>query len=330
VRYSVHGCSGVDGSNRAGGHLPYHASTAFGRTSVLKNDGASLLRRTAVCTWLIALLLLASAAYSAAQPPADVDSAGEGAGPVGDRVAETSGPTNFDALVTRIVLDNLPHEITQDKDWGKTRQIWDGVRMRWEGNQLRTNRRWKTVNHGTWKKYQVRLIDPDQRFQIQVENPRALEDGRVGFEAQVDAALEVFGRLAQWERGVQLFSLSAEATAVVRLRVGCSVAMKLDPSRLPPDVRFEPEITSADLQLVQFRLHRISQASGPLVRELGSAVQDFVESKIADRRHQMVRRINRQIEKHQDDLRLSIHDLLASKWGDLAAEQLEATGEETP
>jgi hypothetical protein len=44
----------------------------------------------------------------------------------------------------------------------------------------------------------------------------------------------------------------------------------------------------------------------------------------------MVRRINRQIEKQQDDLRLSIHDLLASKWGDFAAKQLEATGEETP
>ena len=202
--------------------------------------------------------------------------------------------------------------------------------MRWEGNQLQTNRRWKTVNHGTWKKYEIRLIDPYQRFQVQVEDPRALDDGRVGFEAQVDAAVEVFGRLAQWERGVQLFSLSAEATAVVRLRVSCRVAMKLDPSRFPPDVRFEPEITSADLQLIQFRLHRISQASGPLVRELGSAVRDFVESKIADRRHQLVRRINRQIEKQQDDLRLSIHDLLATKWGDFAAKQLGAAGQETP
>jgi hypothetical protein len=79
--------------------------------------------------------------------------------------------------------------------------------------------------------------------------------------------------------------------------------------------------------LVHFRLHRISQAGGPLVRELGSAVRGFVESKIADRRGQMVKRINRQIEKHQDDLRLSIHDLLATKWGELAAQQLETAGE---
>jgi hypothetical protein len=276
------------------------------------------------------LLLFAPVANSAAQPPGAADPVADGAAPVGDRDSGRSGPTNFDALVTRIVLDNLPHEITQDKDWGKTRQTWDGVRMQWEGNQLRTNRRWKTVNHGTWKKYQIRLIDPHQRFQVQVENPRALDDGRVGFEAQVDAALEVFARLAQWELGVQLFSLSAEATAVVRLRISCSVAMKLDPSRFPPDVRFVPEITSAELQLIQFRLHRISQASGPLIRELGSALQEFVESRIADRRHQMVRRMNRQIEKQRDDLRLSIHDLLASKWGDFAAKQLEATGEETP
>jgi hypothetical protein len=271
--------------------------------------------------------LLASASALAAQTVGRADAERDATGAVAPPASEKAGPSNLDLLVTRIVLDNLPHEIVDDKNWGKTKQVWDGVRMEWEGNRLATKRRWKTVNHGTWKRYEIRLIDPEQRFQVQVDNVRSLENGRVGFDAQVDAALDVFGRLSQWERGVQLISLSAEATAVIRLRIECSVAMKLDPSRLPPDVRFEPLVTSADLQLVRFRLHRISQASGPLVREFGSAVQDFVESKIADRRQQIVKRINRQIEKQQDHLRLSIRDVLASKWGDFAAKQLESAGD---
>jgi hypothetical protein len=279
---------------------------------------------------LIALAVLACAVNLPVESPGQVDPVPQAEGGDGELPAEKSGPSDFDDLVTRIVLDNLPHEIVQDKDWGQTRQIWDGVHMRWEGSRLDTRRRWKTVNHGTWKRYEVRLIDPGQRFQVQVNTPRALEDGRVGIEAQVDAALDVFGRVAQWERGVQLFSMSAQATAVVRLRIDCSVAMKLDPSRFPPDVRFEPQVTSADLRLIEFRLNRISRAGGPLVRELSSAVRDFLDSKIADRRHQMVDRVNRQLDKHQDRLRLSVHDLLASQWGDLAAKQLDSTADQAP
>ncbi len=288
--------------------------------------------RTTRSIRLIAVILLAPVAELAAQPPAaaGTDSAIPAVVAAEESSTENAGPSKFDELVTQIVLDTMPHEIVRDKDWGKTRQMWDGVRIRWEGNRLDTRRRWKTVNHGTWKRYEVRLVDPEQRFAVQVESPQAQQDGRVGFVAQVDAAIDVFGRVAQWERGVQLLSLSAEATAVVRLRIDCHVAMKLDVSRFPPDVRFEPEVTAAELQLVRFRLHRISQVQGPLVRELGSALRSFIESKIADRQDRMVQRINRRIERQKDDLRLSIHDLLASRWGDLAAEQLESTGDLPP
>ena len=150
------------------------------------------------------------------------------------RADESGEPTKFDALVTRIVLENIPHEIVDEDDWGKTDRVWDGVRIWWEGTRLETKRRWKTVNQGTWERYRVRLIDPDERFQIQIENLRPLEDGRVAFDAQVDAALDVFARVSQWQRDVQLFSLSANATAVVRLRVSCGLAMKIDPTRIPP------------------------------------------------------------------------------------------------
>jgi len=284
------------------------------------NFSSGSFRRAAIVL-ATAVLLLALPRICAAQPTASAAPATGEASPSA-APQESVGPSKFDRLVTGIVLDNLPKEIVEDKDWGKSKRVWDGVRMEWVGSRLETERRWKTVNHGTWKKYEIRLIDPEQRFQVQVDNLQPLEGGRVGFDAQVDAALDVSGRIAQWERGVQLFSLGAEATAVVRLRIGCSMAMKLDPTRFPPDVRFQPQVESADLRLVHFRLRRISQASGPVIRELGSAVKDFAESKIADRRDQLVKRVNRQIEKHQDDLRLSIHDLLASKWGGLAAEQL--------
>ena len=233
----------------------------------------------------------------------------------------------FNRMVTQIIRDNLPDDFVQEDNWGATREIWDGVRMRWEAEGLSTRRRWKTVNHGTWKRYRVTLTDPDKYFQVELFNLRELPEGRVGFQARVDAAAQVHARLAEWQYGVQLLGLSALATATVRLEVDCSLALRLDLSRLPPDVLLDPQIVSADLQLVDFRLHRIGNVGGPVVRELGRAAHGMLEDRLAGRRQRLVDRMQRQIDRHRDELRLSLHDLLSSQWGDLAARQLAPAGE---
>jgi uncharacterized FlaG/YvyC family protein len=55
---------------------------------------------------------------------------------------------------------------------------------------------------------------------------------------------------------------------------------------------------------------------------LGEAAQEVLENKVADQRQKLVERINRQIDKRRSKLRISLHDLLVSQWGQLVPRSL--------
>jgi hypothetical protein len=277
---------------------------------------------------VLAWLLAAAAAPPTllAQQPQPSLAAVPAAGP-----ASSAGSESFQQLqqlITAIVRDNIPDEYEERKGWGDTTEVWAGLKVWQEGLQIKTKRRKKEVNHGTWKRYRIRLIDPENHFHVRVENLRVLPNGRFQFDTWVEAGLDAFGRISHWERGVQLISLSANAKAQVRLRVQCDLGVQLDPSEVPPAVTLDPVVTEADLQLVDFRLRRISDLHGPLVHELGKGLRDVVEDELAKRRRKLPEKINRQIDKNREDLRLSLYDVLGSAWGDLAAKHFNIPGED--
>lgn len=226
-------------------------------------------------------------------------------------------------LVTAIVRQNLPAEFESRDGWGRTKEVWSGLDLRREGWQIKTKRQKKQVNDGAWKLYRVRLIEPDEHLSIQVQELRPGADGRVEFALAADARLELFARLAQWELGVQLLSISANATARTQLFLRGDVGLKLDPTRLPPDVMLDPRVRTAEVRLVDFRLERISQVGGAVAHELGQQSHSLLHKELAKQNQKLADKINRQIDKHRPRLRLSVQDLLASKWSSLAAQQLE-------
>lgn len=268
-----------------------------------------------VAGWLIAVLVTAGGL----SPPAVRAEPSE---PPVAGLAESTGQVElsaeFQALVAGLVRANLPDKFEDLRDWGQTKVLTTGLRVRREGLKLETKRKRKEVNDGTWKMYRLRVVDKDEQFQLWVENIRETESGRLAFDLTTIARLEAFGRWSVWERGVQLVSLSAEADARVRLRASCQLALRLDPSRLPPDVVLKPTVDRAELELLDFRLRRVSDLHGPLVRQLGRALEDVVEDKLTASRDRLPEKFNRQIDKQQDKLRFSLHDLLTSRWAGAA------------
>ncbi|MCO6458029.1 MAG: hypothetical protein J5I93_22220 [Pirellulaceae bacterium] len=242
--------------------------------------------------------------------------------PPAANLVETAGPVElsdeFQTLVAGLVRANLPDKFEDLRDWGQTREMTTGLRVRREGLKLETKRKRKEVNDGTWKMYRLRVVDKDEHFQLWVDNARETESGTLAFDVTTVARLEAFGRWSVWERGVQLVSLSAEADARVRLRASCQLALRLDPSRLPPDVMLKPTVDRAELKLLDFRLRRVSDLHGPLVRQLGRALEDLVEDKLAASRDRLPEKFNRQIDKQQAKLRFSLHELLTSRWAGAA------------
>jgi hypothetical protein len=239
-------------------------------------------------------------------------------GPTSDAAPQGS----LQGLITSMIRENLPDQFESRDHWGDTKEVWAGVDVRREGWQIKTKRRKKQVNHGTWKLYRVRVLEPDRHLQIDVRDVRALPSGRVEFDLLADARLDVFARLAQWELGVQLISLSVNAEARTQFHVRCNLGLKLDPSKLPPDVLLDPQVSQADVRLIEYRVHRISQIGGSVARELGHQARELLDRELAKQNEKLPSKINRQIDRNRDKLRLSVQDLLSSQWGALAARQL--------
>ena len=76
----------------------------------------------------------------------------------------------------------------------------------------------------------------------------------------------------------------------------------------------ERGVTAGRLALLDFQLQRISSADGPFVRKLGDLLRDDIEREINERQPRLVEKMNRSLEKHQDELRISVRELLASGW----------------
>jgi hypothetical protein len=227
---------------------------------------------------------------------------------------ELSLSPEFQTLVAGLVRENLPDQFEDTRHWGQTKEVVTGLKIRHDGLRIQTKRRRDEVNHGSWKMYRVQVVNPDEQFRLRVDNVREAPDGRLAFEVETFAQLHAFGRWSQWQRGVQLISLSADADARVRIKADCRLGLHLDPVHLPPDVLLEPEVMQAEIQLVDFRLRKISDLRGPLVLKLGHALEDMLEDKLAERGHKLPEKLNRQIAKHRDKLRFSFVEMLRSPW----------------
>jgi hypothetical protein len=236
-----------------------------------------------------------------------------------DETTVSASDSGLSGLVTHLVREQLPHEYEKKKNWDQTKEIFDGWRVSRDGLRVSTKRKTRAVNHGTWTMYRIRLTRPGE-FSIRITNLRRLADGRAGFDAEISAPLEVFGRLSQWNLGVQLVSLSADCDARAKLTASLAVRLKLDSSgKLVPDVLIEPEIVSARLELDDFRLRRLSQAHGPLVKLMGKEAREVIEDELAERNGELAAKLNRQIAKKQDKLRLSLSDLAGSKFREFSS-----------
>lgn len=209
-----------------------------------------------------------------------------------------------------LCLMNLPPNVEDTRKWGKQRRVWDGVDVKLDGLRLDTKQRWKMANDGTWSRYLIEFVDPAKELQVDVKSFEVEPDGRkFKTSVWVVAPLKLFGRMNQFARDVQLISVSAKADALVRMKVDCQVDIKLLPVSFPPDVEFRPTVTDASMELLEFRVHEISQIHGEAAQWIGDGIRDVLDRKLAEYKDKLVLKMNQSIAKQQSKLRIS-----ASKW----------------
>lgn len=252
--------------------------------------------------------------------------------PEGQPVLETGAtagrieaPASFNRLIRGMVLQQMPHQYERKRGWGDQVERWDGLHWEVDGLKIETRRRKKQVNHGTWRKYSASLADPEKEFDIRVTRIRQTSDGGLAFRVEFAARLNLFARQAEWFKGVQLYSLSAEGSAVVCLAIDMRLGIQLDPSRIPPDVVFSPRATAADLQVEDFRIDRISKLGGEFAQQVTRLARHELDAEIEDKERELVEKINKQLKKNADELRLSLAQSLDSRWGRMTRSLLPPT-----
>lgn len=234
----------------------------------------------------------------------------------------------LEQFVTALALAYIPHTYEDLGDWGKQSQRWDGLKVRLDGLRIKTKRRKKTVNHGTWKKYKVSLYEPQKKaFQIDLANLSRSEQGTVSFDIQITAPLHVHGRISKWIKGVQLFSISADAIAKVRLTARVEVEPFLIVAEFPPAFGISPHVEKADVTLIDFQMYRVSEVGGEIAQQIGRGAESIIRKRLDKQRPKLADKLNKALKKKQDKLRISPQELLTSKWGKFAKDYLSETGE---
>ncbi len=212
----------------------------------------------------------------------------------------------LDQYVRWLVLKNLPPAYEDNRKWGLQKEVYDGFRFRREGLKIETERKYRTVKHGTWSRYYVQLVDPANKLVLRVDRLEPITEDRIAVEVTLEAPLKAFGRISQWQRNVQLISLSTNADAAVRIWVQAEIGIRTNPLVFPPEIQFAPLVKDAKVQLTEFEVHRISQVSGPLAEQLGKGIRNVVDDRLEDYSDKLVSKMNQQLAKQQDKLKVSV------------------------
>jgi hypothetical protein len=238
-----------------------------------------------------------------------------GNGPASVTASSNPESANLNALLKGLVLDAIPHTYQKWDDWGRQADQFAGVAWRRDpGGKLETKRQWVKVNDGIWRMYSAELVDPAQTFEVKLEHLREDKPGSVAFDLSFVAALNLRARQAQWIRGVQLYSFSAEGSARVRLRVGCVLASQLDLKQLPPVIQLKPVVREANLELEDFRIDRVSKLGGEFAQQITAAVRGELDEQLHKKSNDLVGRLNERLVKDEPKLRISLSDAAKLPW----------------
>lgn len=222
---------------------------------------------------------------------------------------------NLNALLKGMILDAIPHTYQEWDDWGRQAEQFAGVAWRRDpGGKLETKRQWTKVNDGIWRMYSAELVNPEQTFDVQLSNLRESTPGVVLFDLSFVASLNLRARQAQWLRGVQLYSLSAEGSARVRLTLICELSSSLDMRQLPPSIQLRPVVRDANLKLDEFKIDRVSKLGGEFAQQITSAVRGELDEKLQKESTKLTKKLNVRLAKEQDKLRISLGDAAKLPW----------------
>jgi hypothetical protein len=227
--------------------------------------------------------------------------------------AQSPQPNASDALATtlsQLIREAIPLAYDKQKDWGATREITVGYRVDGKPFHYHVHRRKKYVEHGVWKHYKLRVVEPDKNLRVRLRDLRPVAPGRVAFTLELESKLDAWARAKVYHYGVHVIALEVEGDLQMRLQIHGEIALQATVVSGAAAIAAHPVVTDAKLSLDEFRIRRVSDARGPIVRELSDGVRAIVEDELNG--PQLTAKLNRAIEKKRDELIFAPASLVGS------------------
>ena len=165
-------------------------------------------------------------------------------------------------MIQQIVADSLPRQFVDDRGWGKTAKVVNGLKIEHDGDGIKIRKHTHEVNDGLWKQYKAELVDPQKELLIRVQNVRAMKPNLTSLQLFLAAKLHGQARLEQWKDGVKLLTLTTDADCKIEALIDMDVHVSVQPGALLGEVLVEPKVTGANLDLIDFQLQKISKLQG--------------------------------------------------------------------
>ena len=234
-------------------------------------------------------------------PPFD---AGEKSDAISSETARRELSPDVINFIRGIALLLIPLEFDDDNGWGDKTKIQSGLNLQFDDGQIKTNRRWKYVNHGNWMRVSGKLVDPADRFLLHAALLPDPEPGTKRYEVNVSGRIQATGQQQQWSHGVMLWSVSAEAVADVELHLVLDAKSQVVKTGKGTRLRFLPKVTEAQARLTDYSLRRISRLKGKPVQEFGDLFQTIVRRRVNRENEKLATRINAELEQKPDRLEI--------------------------
>lgn len=199
-----------------------------------------------------------------------------------------------------IILAENTFPLEERDDWEKKSKRFDGLKFDRSGVHVRK----KDVNHGLWKHYKISMHDPKQDLLVEIRRFQHMGGDRFEFEIFIRARIVAYAHLMQWNKGLRVISTEIEADASIELTFKGSIRVNIGRNLLLPTVSIDPNVDQATINLGYFRMKRIGQFDGVVIKELGESLEKYIRRKVREQSANITNSANQAIAKQRQSGKL--------------------------
>ena len=223
----------------------------------------------------------------------------------------TDVPT-WSELAKAILTTAIPDKYEDKKHWGKTREVFDGIRVQQRGFDIRFSERKRKVNHGTWYMFTIRFPNPEQNINLVIDHVESQGPGKFEFAIHVRLKkILLHGQFEQWLLGVKGLNFDFESDVDVQMDAVCQMAIRTERKEgsLLPDLVLDPSIRRIRLTLLDVNTRRVGRVGGDIAEEMGNGSRKLFEELMHSQEGRVLKKANEAIQKKKDSLRLPVSKL---------------------